>query len=101
LKKYPYWRTNLSLNLVWNETQGPLVSIAECIWPVKIVNQISLKRYNFQSLGKEQGGVEKEKGEAFNKFLREPGLPWKTFQSSSLSLSLSHELGALSLSCSS
>jgi hypothetical protein len=65
------------------------VSIAECIWPVKIVYQISLKRYNFQSLGKEQGGVEKEKGEAFNKFLREPGLPWKTFQSSSLSLSLS------------
>jgi hypothetical protein len=24
------------------------------------------KRYNFQSLGKEQGGLEKEKGEAFN-----------------------------------
>jgi hypothetical protein len=98
LKKYPYWRTNLSPNLVWNESQGPLVSIAECIWPVKIFYQISLKGTAFSHWVKSREDWKKRR-ERLLIFLREPGLPWKTFQRSSLSLS--HELGALSLSCSS
>jgi len=54
-------------------------------------------------LGKEQGGLEKEKGEAFNisKRARVALEDFPEVLSLSLSLSLSHELGALSLSCSS
>jgi hypothetical protein len=57
------------------------------------------KRYNFQSLGKEQGGLEKEKGEAFN-ISKRARVALEDFPEV-LSLSLSHELGALSLSWSS
>jgi hypothetical protein len=74
------------------------VSIAECIWPVKIVYQISLKGTTFSHWVKSREDWKKRR-ERLLIFLREPGLPWKTFQRSSLSLS--HELGALSLSWSS
>ncbi len=63
------------------------MSIAECIWPVKIVYQISLKGTAFSHWVKSREDWKKRR-ERLLIFLREPGLPWKTFQRSSLSLSL-------------